>query len=118
MMFLRSSFIQLEKIYSFIRDAEERKIFVSNSNFELKFTSGDNNLNNFNYISIDNEFNNSCLHVTDQVNNEVTILNTNNGKFLNKIIDIETPFKINFTKNSLFVSSPVYLNMRKKIIKF
>ena len=100
------------------RDAEERKIFVSNSNFELKFTSGDNNLNNFNYISIDNEFNNSCLHVTDQVNNEVTILNTNNGKFLNKIIDNETPFKINFTKNCLFVSSPVYLNMRKKIIKF
>ena len=91
----------------FVGDDEQHKIFVFNSNFDLKFQFGDQNLNGPDYMQIDNEFDKSRLYVSDWNNNEITISNTNNGSFIAKI-EIDAPKNIIFTQNSLFVSSPVY----------
>ena len=90
----------------FIGDDEHHKIFVFNSNFELKFCFGDSNLKYPSHLKIDNEFNKSLLYVSDSYNDKVTIWNSKNGTYVDKI-DIETPKQVNFTENSLFISSPV-----------
>ena len=94
-----------EKI--FVGDFEKHKIFVFNSNFDLKFQFGDQNLEYPDYMQIDNEFDKSRLYVSDYSNNEITIWNTENGSYIAKI-DIDSPEQIYFTQNSLFVSSPVF----------
>jgi DNA-binding beta-propeller fold protein YncE len=99
-----------EEIY--IGDSKQHKIFVFNSNFELKFQFGDNNLKYPGYLRIDDEFDKSRLYVSDCKNNEITIWNTKDGKFIHKI-DIETPRQINFTCNSLYASSPVFEHQMK-----
>ena len=93
-----------EKI--FIGDDKQNKIFVFNSNFELKFQFDDQNLKYPDYMKIGNEFDKTRLYVSDCYNNKITIWNTGNGSFIAKI-GIETSKQIIFTKNSLFVSSPV-----------
>ena len=93
-----------EKI--FVGDFKHHKIFVFNSNFDLKFQFGDQNLKSPSYMQIDNVFDKSRLYVSDGSNNEITIWNTSNGSFIAKI-GIETPNNIIYTQNSLFVSSPV-----------
>ena len=104
-----------EKI--FVGDLKHQKIFVFNSNFDLKFQFGDRNLNIPDFMRIDNEFDKSHLYVSDQFNNEITIWNTSNGSFITKI-EIDTPKQIIFTQNSLFVSSPVYgSETNNKVIK-
>ena len=99
-----------EKI--FIGDNDQHKIFVFNSNFELKFQFGDQNLKFPDYMQIDNKFDLSRLYVSDSTNNEITIWNISNGSFIAKI-DVETPKQIQFTQNSLFVSSPVFDHQMK-----
>ena len=105
-----------EKI--FIGANNEHKIFVFNSNFDLKFQFGDRNLEFPDYMQIDNEFYLSRLYVSDPFNNEITIWNTSNGSFISKI-EIDSPTQIHFTQNSLFVSSPVYHSRKinNKVIK-
>ena len=83
-----------------------KKIFVFNSNFDLRFQFCEQNLKNPNYMEIDNAFDKSRLYVSDFTNDEISIWNTSNGSFIAKI-EIETPLQINFTRTSLFVSSPV-----------
>jgi hypothetical protein len=91
----------------FVGDSELHKIFVFDSFFDLQFQYWDENLKDPDYIRIDNEFDKSRLYVSDCDNHELTIWNTNNGTFVNKIV-VENPVQINFTLNSLFVCSPVY----------
>ena len=91
-----------EKI--FIGDNHYNKIFVFNSNFELEFQFGDQNLKNPKYIQIDIKFDKSRLYVSDHTNNEITIWNTRNRSFIAKI-EIDTPKQINFTQNSFYVAS-------------
>ena len=102
---LRSDSNNEEKI--FVGDDEDFKIFVFNSNLELQFQFSDENLRYSYLMQIDNEFDKSRLYVSDHTNNEITIWNTSNGAFIDKI-DIETPNHINFTESSLFASSPVF----------
>ena len=94
-----------EKI--FIGANNEHKIFVFNSNFDLKFQFGDRNLEFPDYMQIDNEFDLSRLYVSDPFKNEITIWNTSNGSFISKI-EIYSPTQIHFTQNSLLVSSPAF----------
>ena len=102
----------------FVGDSTHHKIFVFNSNFDLKFQLGDQNLKTPDYMKIDNEFDKSRLYVSDWYNNEITIWNTSNGSLIAKI-DVETPKQIHFTQNSLFVCSPVFIHQFKnnKVIK-
>ena len=102
-----------EKI--FVGDYELHKIFVFNSNFDLKFQFDDQNLTFPDYMQIDNEFDKSRLYVPDSRNNEMTMWNTSNGLFIAKI-DIDSPNQIHFTQNSLFLSRPVF-ERKIKIIK-
>ena len=88
----------------FIGDDTYHKIFVFNSNFELTFQFGDQNLLYPHYMIINGKLNESLLYVSDWQNNEITIWDASNGRFINKI-NIETPFQIKLTINSLFVSS-------------
>ena len=107
-----------EKI--FVGDSVHHKIFVFNSNFDLKFQFGDQNLKIPCHMQIDNEFDKSRLYVSDFKNDKITIWNTSNGSFISQI-EIETPNNIIFTHNSLFVSSPVFKHQiqtrNNKVIK-
>ena len=105
-----------EKI--FVGHYTHHKIFVFNSNFDLKFQFGDQNLKTPDYMKIDNEFDKSLLYVSDWYNNEITIWNTSSGSFISKI-DVDTPIQIILTQNSLFVCSPVIKHQIKnnKVIK-
>ena len=105
-----------EKI--FVGHYTHHKIFVFNSNFDLKFQFGDQNLKTPDYMKIDNEFDKSRLYVSDWYNNEITIWNTSSGSFISKI-DVDTPIQIILTQNSLFVCSPVIKHQIKnnKVIK-
>ena len=80
-----------EKI--FVGDDKHHKIFVFNSNFDLKFQFGIENLNYPNYMQIDNEFDKSRLYVSDCQNDEITIWNTMNGSFIAKIA-IDSPKQV------------------------
>ena len=104
-----------EKI--FVGDEEHEKIFVLNSNFELKFQFGDGHLKQPGYLAIDNEFEKSCLYVSDSSNNKITVWNTANGTFIDKI-DIDSPNQVNFTRDSLFVSSPVFIDETENNLVF
>ena len=50
--------------------------------------------------------------MSDCKNSEITIWDTSNGIFIDKV-DIDTPRQINFTLNSLYVSSPVFEHQLK-----
>ena len=62
-----------EKI--FIGDDKQNKIFVFNSNFELKFQFDDQNLKYPDYMKIGNEFDKTRLYVSDCYNNKITTRN-------------------------------------------
>ena len=94
-----------EKI--FIGEWGQHRISVFNSNFDLQFQFSDENLKHPWYMRIDNVFNHSRLYVSDHEYNIITIWNTNNGAFIDKI-DIDTPCDVNFTESSLYVSSRVF----------
>jgi hypothetical protein len=55
-------------------------------------------------MRIDNEYDNSRLYVSNKYD-KITIWNTSTGVFINKI-DVQDPKQINFSKNSIFVTSP------------
>ena len=91
-----------EKI--FVGDNELHKIFAFTSNFEFLFRIKGENLKSSNFMKIDNGFDSSRLYALDWKNDALTIWNTNDGKFIDKV-HIETPGGIDFTTNRLFVSS-------------
>ena len=86
----------------FVGDYELKKVFVFDSKFELKWQFEDENINNPQYMIIDNEYNCSNLYISETLDNEITIWNTRNGKFIDKMA-VDSPCEINFTKNEFFV---------------
>ena len=58
-------------------------------------------------MQIDNEFDKFRLYVSDRRNDVLTIWNTSNGAFIDKL-DIDAPVDVNFTGSSFYVSSRVF----------
>jgi hypothetical protein len=90
----------------FVGDHKKNKIFVFNSNFEFKFAiNGDKNLKNYyNEMQIDDVFDKTRIYVSEYDLNKITIWNISNRTFISKIC-IQSPSRICFTRNNLFVSS-------------
>jgi hypothetical protein len=105
-----------EKVY--IGDDEHHKVFVFNTNFQLQFQFGNLILMHPRYMRINNEFDSSRLYISDWPTDEITIWNASNGIFIDKI-DVDTPQRINFTENSLYVNNTVYDHeiINNKVIK-